>query len=638
MYSIRLLILFLLALRVSYASAQDNRYSGLNQKLQRTNSNAEKSRIYFLTADTIAFADSLKAIKMIREGIQLSKNNPMYVGMGYFYLGRRYLDYSLPQANSVLDSAIEILNTIKTKEAYLYLSRAWANKALLAQMAEDNQTFVRLYLEKVIPFAGLADDSLRMADGYSNIAIPFLNHENFDRATFYLQKSIDIFKRLAPNDPRAIDVYAHLAKVYLLQKRPIDAEKYILAGNSLLKKNQESIYGPNFYSMEAMYYIMIRKWNQAENSIKAGLEIAEKLNSRFEIKLLYYQRSELLMAQNKWSEAKEVLLMLLDKGHVEFDTDKKKLFAALSFLEVQMGNYKEAYEWTTKQLDASEKIYQRETKTKIADLEAKYNFVQKEKELIIEREKAKKQQILIWIIIFSLLISLILFYYWWRNRKIKNEREVQNLKQQQQIELGKALLQGEENERKRLARDLHDGLGGMLAGIKLNLSHMVNDKQDLQQVDLQQTIDRLGKSVHELRRISRNMMPESLLQSGLEVALRDLCEDAIVPGTQISSSFFDLHERLAPQVKVMIYRIIQELLTNAIKHAHASKIIVQCSQADEYFFITIEDNGKGFDLDQKKRTSQGLGNIQNRVEILKGKLDIDSSKEGTVINIELYVG
>src|SRR5690606_24159869 len=129
-----------------------------------------------------------------------------------------------------------------------------------------------------------------------------------------------------------------------------------------------------------------------------------------------------------------------------------------------------------------------------------------------------------------------------------------------------------------------------------------------------------------------------LLQSGLQVAVKDLCDEAAIPGLKVSFKAFDLLEDFTPQIKVMIYRIIQELVYNVVKHAEASKVMVQCSQSDNYFFITVEDNGKGFSPDCVPNTSQGLKNIRSRVELLKGKMDIETSKEGTNINIELYVG
>ncbi|MVZ65327.1 hypothetical protein GQF61_05630 [Sphingobacterium sp. DK4209] len=634
----RITLVFILTLTFFVLFGQEDGFPTLKSKLAGTKTTEEKALLYYETADTLAYADSVRAIALIEKGMHLAKRYPYQEGIGYFYLGRRYIDYSLHRADLAFDQAISRIEAFKTKEAYLYLSRAWGNKGVIAQANDDNNTFIKLFLEKAIPFAGLAGDSLRMADCYANVALPFMNHGDQDKAIYYLQKSLAIFKRLAPQDLRQIDLYAHLTRVNIEKENLEEAYKNLKAGHRLLTLAKESIYAPNFHAMEAMYYIQVQNWSAATKAIDQGLAVAKKLQNKNEMRTLLYQRAEQFRLQRKWAEARDVLLSLERDGYILMATDKKKLYGALASLEKESGDDKAANHWLAKQVEISDQILASETIAKIADLEAKYNLVQKEKELLLSRERAEKQQRWIWAIVMCLLLALAFFYYWWRSRRLKNAREVQNLKQQQQIELGKALLVGEENERVRLARDLHDGLGGMLAGIKLNLSQMLHVKQTFEEQDLQQTIDRLGNSVQELRRISRNMMPESLAQSGLEVALRDLCVDSKLPGLQISCSFFDLNNVRSAQVNVMIYRIVQELIGNALKHAKASKIMLQCSQADEHFFITIEDNGQGFDTKQNTHAGQGLKNIKNRVDLLSGKLEIDSTREGTVINIELYVG
>ncbi len=132
---------------------------------------------------------------------------------------------------------------------------------------------------------------------------------------------------------------------------------------------------------------------------------------------------------------------------------------------------------------------------------------------------------------------------------------------------------------------------GALAGIKIKLSGQEKKERTPQ---LNEVILQLENSINELRRIARNMMPENLQKAGLEIALRDLCESLLSDETHIEFHAFGLQPAIPLNVQVNIYRIIQELLSNAVRHAHASKIIVQCSQNDDIFFITVEDNGRGF--------------------------------------------
>jgi len=610
----------------------------LQVALNKAKTDRQRADLLFETGDRLSLHDTVKAVQYIRDGLHYVRNDAFYQGVGHFYLGRVYMDFSQPKAAIAFDEALRYLQTVKTQESAVYQSRAWSNKAVLAQLNGDNEEYIHLLLDKAIPLAATGGDSLRMADSYMNVAIPFMNYEEYDKATLYLQKAAELFKRLAPEDPRQVDVYGFLARICVSRNQLDEAETYLDQAYTILNTAPESMYAPNYYGVEAMYLIKRKRWREAEQSIEKGLTVAERLKNRYEIRQLLYQKGALFGAQEKWAQAKEVMLKLHNEGLVDFKIDKKQLFADLAKIDNQLGNYRAAYEWMVKQAAVSEEVYDQQTKAQISDLEAKYNFVQKEKELLVAREKAKRQQDIVTITVVSFLFVLVAIYFWFRSRRQRTTRQIQGLKQQQRIELGKALLEGEERERGRLARDLHDGLGGMLAGIKLNLSQMIAVKPQLGRNELEQTVERLGHSVSELRRIARNMMPESLLQSGLEVALKDLCEEATLPGLKVSFQAFDMQTRFAPQVQVMIYRIVQELVYNAVKHADASRIIVQCSQSDEVFLLTVEDNGRGFSPEAVPQTSRGLANISSRVRLLNGKMDVETSTDGTNINIELYVG
>jgi signal transduction histidine kinase len=157
--------------------------------------------------------------------------------------------------------------------------------------------------------------------------------------------------------------------------------------------------------------------------------------------------------------------------------------------------------------------------------------------------------------------------------------------------------------------------------------------------DLPVIISQLDRSVNELRRIARNMMPESLLNSGLEIALKETCESFTSPGLKVDFQAYNIEKDIAQDMQVTIFRIVQELLTNAVRHANATTILVQCSQNENTFYVTVEDNGKGFQTD-KLDAGKGIGltNVKNRVDYLKGNLEIESSPgAGTTINIEFHV-
>ena len=201
------------------------------------------------------------------------------------------------------------------------------------------------------------------------------------------------------------------------------------------------------------------------------------------------------------------------------------------------------------------------------------------------------------------------------------------------LDVSNALLIGEEMERKRLARDLHDGLGSMLSGLKLYYS----GTEQVNQNEFEAVNKQLDSAVTELRQIAQNLMPESLIKLGLIAALKDLCSRFSTDKTLIEFQEFGIDNNIPESKQITIYRIIQELINNALKYANATEILVNCSQNENTFLITVEDNGTGFDS-KKANLFDGMGlkNIKNRVDFLKGVLEIDSQpKTGTVFNIEL---
>jgi signal transduction histidine kinase len=159
--------------------------------------------------------------------------------------------------------------------------------------------------------------------------------------------------------------------------------------------------------------------------------------------------------------------------------------------------------------------------------------------------------------------------------------------------------------------------------------------------NFERSLDMLDSSIQELRRVAHNMMPESLLKYGLDTALRDFCSEINAIGQVIIDyQSYDIKSMNIEQTKsIAVYRIAQELINNALKHATAKNIVVQLSFTGELLSLTVEDDGKGMQIQEAlKKAGMGLRNIQNRVDFIGGHLDIESnSQEGTSIHIEIPI-
>jgi signal transduction histidine kinase len=203
------------------------------------------------------------------------------------------------------------------------------------------------------------------------------------------------------------------------------------------------------------------------------------------------------------------------------------------------------------------------------------------------------------------------------------------------------MVNGQEAERTRIAKDLHDGLGGLFSTVKMYFSTLEHEQQQLKENELfKKSYTMVDNAATEVRRIAHNMMPEVLLKLGLPNALQDLCNNISASRLiQVSLQINGMEKRLNASTEIMLYRIVQELLNNIVKHAQATEAIVQFIQSGNRLSVTVEDNGKGFNtLDTDLQKKAGLENIKSRVDYLNGSISFESTKDlGTTIMMDFLI-
>ncbi|ANH81982.1 hypothetical protein A8C56_14285 [Niabella ginsenosidivorans] len=608
----------------------------LQHLLEKASSDTAKATLLYQMGDEWSLADTTKALQLVRKGLLLAGNHPFYTGLGYFYIGRVYMDHDLLPAEKAFLQSNTYFEKVHTPQSWSYQSRCWANLANINQRQNNEKSYIDLLLNKAIPLAIKAGDNLRTARYYMNVGIPFMEDRNTQKAISYFLRSNDILKKSDPGSVQFAENYTLCAKTYLYAHNLNAAKAYLDSAHNILRGKPLSVEQLSYYSIESMYYIDKKDLEKASKSIGKGLDIANQLHDNIGIRDLLYQKARIYDEQKNYKKVKSTLFQILYGKFIITDGDRKQLYHDIAATEANMGHMDSAYNWLLQYSALADSISKKEAEKQIATFEAKFNYTEKEKELLVISNRARIQRLIMWMSIGGLLVVSLLSAHLYRLRKTKAEQEVRSLEQQQQIALTAALLQGEEKERVRLARDLHDGLGGMLAGVKINLTNAI---QDHTSEELNKVIGQLDGSVTELRRIARNMMPEALLRSGLETALADLCQSVSTEKLRIDFSFMNISPHIPMQEQIIIYRIIQELLANIVKHSLASEAFIQCSQNGTLFYITAEDNGKGINQTLPAgRRGIGLDNIQSRVDFLEGKMDFSSQPgRGTVTNIEIKV-
>ena len=196
-------------------------------------------------------------------------------------------------------------------------------------------------------------------------------------------------------------------------------------------------------------------------------------------------------------------------------------------------------------------------------------------------------------------------------------------------------------ERTRIAKDLHDGLGGLFSTVKMHFSTLQHDMPSLKENQLfEKSYELVDTAAVEVRRIAHNMMPEVLMKLGLIDGLKDMCNN-INAGKLINISLqaYGMDKRLNSATEIMLYRIVQELLNNIMKHAQATEAIVQFNQEGNRLMVTVEDNGRGFNVNQSDNNKHaGLDSVESRVKYLHGKFSIESEKDlGTTVIMEFLI-
>ncbi len=343
---------------------------------------------------------------------------------------------------------------------------------------------------------------------------------------------------------------------------------------------------------------------------------------------------------------------------VPYSKDRLRIYDNLSNCFHSMKDDAEAYLYKDRYQRLKDSIFNENRIVALSNLAYKHQSEEKTLEIsILELEKSNaeeshKQQKRALFVLGSLLALLVIGIYYiirFYKEKIKtaliideqnqkiNEQRINELQDKIQINSMQSMLSGQEIERERISKDLHDSLGGLLSTIKLQVDK-IRSKGVTEELksDFQSATKLIDTAVSEVRSISQNLQPAALNRLGLVPAINDLINRyQSDDGPEIIFQHFDMPKTLDQMVSLGIFRIIQEILNNAIKHAQANEILVQLNGEDKDIIILVEDDGIGFDT-SKKYESMGLRNIESRVNYLKGSIDIDSRiNEGTTYLIHV---
>jgi signal transduction histidine kinase len=637
-----------------------------------------------------------RAVEIFNECVKLSQKNELdsrfinsYIQISAVYIihhnwdsAQYYCDISIHYADSLNQSSI-LANAYRIK-AIIYRKSGFHNQSLS-------------YLQKSIQVLG-DRDSLLLAKIFNSLGLFYFTQSLYDSATYYYLKGYNILK-LKNREEDAIPQLINLADIFLGMKEYEKAKHFLYECIDLLNKREDVIYvkfnkalicsklGEAFYIEQkydsALYmfkkceynykelnnrnelidiysnigviYGDLQLFDSASRYYKLAIKTGKDINQVNRLGNTYNNLAVINMRLGELDAALKNLKLAMFYHHAGGDVPDmlstiNNIYETYELKE----EYDSAFKYLKKYEILSDSIFNIEKAKVISDLEMKYEKEKDQAHILelrnenlqkdLELNRRTNQRNFFLAGGSGILVISILIFSFYRQRvkkdKIIADQRIEKLEREKKLLAAKSIVEGQEEERKRIARELHDGLGVLLSTAKMQFKS-IEDKSPENREVINKAALLLERASSDVRRISHNMMPGILTKLGLDEALEDLVES--INDTPDINAVLNIEneeeKRLPENSEIMIYRVLQEMVNNTLKYAEASKVILEVNYDEDSLSIQYTDNGKGFDVEEKlKSKSIGLTSIQSRIDFLGGKLNINSkSSRGTSYFITIPV-
>ena len=561
-------------------------------KLRRATyySNQEESKVY--TEKFLEYAEKRK--------------DSLYIAFANFYLASSY------SMENQYDKALKhFLKTLAYYEKTNDKNRMPSVINAIGSIYEkkDEYSIALSYYQRSIVMSKSTNDRRRAAIGFVNVGNVYQHLNDYQNSITALEESISLLDALRTDEPNEVsrtEQHYNIAKLNL--------------ASSYVKNN-------NISEAQELYKLMFSELDSIQDRMLYGYAFQGQGDLYFEIKnfkksLKPYEKALKIFRNNNYEDGVyHIMPNLIDAYKLNKNFEKGLLLS---------------YEYNK----IKDSLFNIDKNKVLTEAMQKFEVAQKEqllaeKNLEIEKSKSQHNLLILGLLSLAILtISLILFYR--KRLKYRTKlaaQEKARLQQENKITAMDSMIAGQEQERARIAKDLHDSLGGLLSSVKsyFQASHKQNDNNEKKVVKTATLID---QAASEVRRISHNMMPHALTIAGLKDAITDIAERLEAEKYGVTLEIHELPKFDTTQ-EIMIYRLIQELVYNIKKHAQASSVFIQLYTHNDRVHLTVEDDGQGFELEQaKNKKGLGLESIQSRVAYLNGEVLWDSEpSKGTTVNI-----
>ena len=499
-------------------------------------------------------------------------------------------------------------------------------------------------------------DALRAADVLKDPLSLLKAHNNIGFALMELnqfEKAIPEFKNAARlmelhNLLFYATVYNNIASCYGSLFQMDSAKKYVDLGIALANRNKDLAAEANGLNILGTLHITNKAYQSALDVFLKAKVIREKIGDPFFVVSDMATIADLYSKTGDYNKGIAISREALNiAGRNNITAKLPMIYRSMAANYEASGDFRSAADIYKKMNDLKDSIYADASPQALAEMQTKYETEKKESKIREQEYNLAQQQnsiryknTLLYGIIALSILAAALGYTQYRRYQWKQEAKMRTAFLKQQEEATRAVLEAEEAERQRIAKDLHDGVGQMMSAAKMNLSAF-EDGHQFKTADDKQAFEKIislvDDSCKEVRAVSHNMMPNALLKNSLAAAVREFIDKLDHRKLKVHLYTEGLEEKLDSNVETVLYRVIQECVNNVIRHSGADTVDITLIHEPEEITATIEDNGSGFDMaDQEKFNGIGLRNIRTRVEYLRGTVDFDSAPgKGTLVAIHV---
>ena len=558
-------------------------------------------KAYILFGEKISVQNFDNAIRIGKEGLHLAekKGDSASAGQLQRQIGEaNYFKGNYDEAAKLFFRSISALEKTREKDA---LAKTYNALAKLYRKTRDLEQSLENY-DKAMALYRSLNDSAGIASIYNESGVVFEYRKDYDKATERYSASLRI-DEIRKDSIGICYALSNLAGVYTLQNKFPEAEKYLYRSLAYRKQMKDSFaLILNFSDLGSVFFSAgqpekAKEYIDTSNRLAGMMNYPELISTNYEL---------------------------------------------LSQIEEKQGNYKAALEYDKKKTLIRDSLFSIEKTKQIQELNTRYETDKKELKIREQQDKIRLQNILMIAAIVLVVLGSMLAYAQYRKYQWRQEAKTQAQILRQQDMAAKAVMEAEEAERRRIATDLHDGVGQIMSAAMMNLSayeHRANFPTKEEKISFGKIISLVDAGCKEVRAVSHNMMPNALLNNSLDAAIREFIDKIDARSLKIHFYSEGFHENFDANTETVLYRVIQECVNNVIKHSGADTLDISLIKETDEITATIEDNGKGFDMEATQfHEGIGLKNIRTRIEYLKGTVDFKSEPgKGTLVALHIPV-